>query len=220
VVCGRYKFILFKYNIFTNHTSQMNIEPATNYSTTTATALVTQESSSGTFLTRVVLVILLLALIGFNVFTYLDDFTEWFGETFGKPFREVARILGNTAADTAKKTIDISASGAKGIVDVTSGAATSGIDVLQKTIEKKQIEDPPIQIDNVVSNLKKDIPLPDDSMSRTQRGVRSKGSGAGYCYIGQDRGFRSCINIGENDVCMSGNIYPTESLCINPRLRV
>ncbi len=60
------------------------------------------------------------------------------------------------------------------------------------------------------------IPEADDSMSRVQMNPTSK---TGFCYIGEDRGFRSCIEVGEGDVCMSGNIFPTEAICINPNLR-
>ena len=60
------------------------------------------------------------------------------------------------------------------------------------------------------------IPQADDSMSRVQMNPTSK---SGFCYIGEDRGFRSCIEVGDGDVCMSGNIFPTEALCINPNLR-
>jgi hypothetical protein len=60
------------------------------------------------------------------------------------------------------------------------------------------------------------IPEADDSMSRMQMNPTSK---TGFCYIGEDRGFRSCIEVGEGDVCMSGNIFPSEAICINPNLR-
>ncbi len=43
---------------------------------------------------------------------------------------------------------------------------------------------------------------------------------SGFCYIGEDRGFRSCISVGEGDVCMSGDIFPSHAVCINPKLRV
>ena len=60
------------------------------------------------------------------------------------------------------------------------------------------------------------IPEADDSTSRIQMKPASK---SGFCYIGEDRGFRSCIEVGEGDVCMSGNIFPTDAICINPNLR-
>jgi hypothetical protein len=59
-------------------------------------------------------------------------------------------------------------------------------------------------------------PMPDDSMSSTQRLGPGK---SGYCYIGEDRGFRSCIAVRDGDVCMSGDIFPSQALCVNPSLR-
>jgi hypothetical protein len=60
------------------------------------------------------------------------------------------------------------------------------------------------------------IPQADDSTSSVQMKPTSK---SGFCYIGEDRGFRSCITVGAGDVCMSGDIFPTEAICINPKLR-
>ena len=60
------------------------------------------------------------------------------------------------------------------------------------------------------------IPQADDSMSRVQMNPTSK---TGFCYIGEDTGNRSCIKVGEGDVCMSGDIFPTQAICINPNLR-
>ena len=61
------------------------------------------------------------------------------------------------------------------------------------------------------------IPEPDDSGSLTQQSRSPPKSG--YCYIGEDRGFRSCIKVGEGDKCMSGDIFPSKEICINPNLR-
>ena len=200
-----------------------------------------ESSSPMSLLVRAVLIVLLLALIGFNVMTYLDDITRWFGETFGAPFQAAARFLGYAAIDTAQATVDVSAQGTKSAVDIAAGAATSGIDVLQQTIEQKgrqedqdqdqdqEPQDPQGQgkqrqqgpqmsssaaLQRALSHAKKQPPQPDDATSRTQRTGKS-----GYCYIGEDRGFRSCIKVGEEDTCMSGDIFPTHAICINPRLR-
>ena len=55
----------------------------------------------------------------------------------------------------------------------------------------------------------------DDSSSSIQKGT----SKAGFCYIGEDRGFRTCEEVGVNDTCMSGDIFPTRDVCVNPTLR-
>ena len=43
---------------------------------------------------------------------------------------------------------------------------------------------------------------------------------SGYCYVGKDRGHRSCVKIDENNTCMSGDIFPSQEICVNPNLRV
>jgi len=58
----------------------------------------------------------------------------------------------------------------------------------------------------------------DDSYSSIQMSKMS--SKSGWCFIGEDRGFRSCIRVGENDKCMSGDIFPSQEICVNPNLRV
>lgn len=94
---------------------------------------------------------------------------------------------------------------------------------LEKTLDTKPVIN---NIDNQNINLAPKpikkykklpvVPQADDSTSRVQMKPSSK---SGFCYIGEDRGFRSCIEVGEGDVCMSGNIFPTEAICINPNLR-
>lgn len=55
---------------------------------------------------------------------------------------------------------------------------------------------------------------PDDSSSSIQNNSKT-----GYCFIGEDRGFRSCAYVGANDTCMSQQIYPRLDICQNPSLR-
>jgi hypothetical protein len=60
--------------------------------------------------------------------------------------------------------------------------------------------------------------MPDDAASMVQS---SKASGkSGWCYIGEDRGFRSCVNVNTNDTCMSGKIFENQEKCIHPELRM
>ena len=40
----------------------------------------------------------------------------------------------------------------------------------------------------------------------------------GFCYIGYDNNKRVCTNIYEGDICMSGQVFPTMNVCINPNL--
>ena len=44
---------------------------------------------------------------------------------------------------------------------------------------------------------------------------------SGWCLVGEARGTgtRTCAPVGVNDVCMSGDIFPTQDVCVNPSLR-
>jgi len=59
-------------------------------------------------------------------------------------------------------------------------------------------------------------PRADDTTSVTQKQQSGK---AGYCYIGEDRGFRSCVRVEAGDKCMSGEVFNRHDICVNPTLR-
>jgi len=112
----------------------------------------------------------------------------------------------NSALNKIEKALEIKPA----INKIDGGASASGTSAAGTT-QASNLMTP-------VKNYKKlpVIPEVDDSTSRIQMKPTSK---AGFCYIGEDRGFRSCIDVGEGDVCMSGDIFPTEAICINPNLR-
>ena len=60
------------------------------------------------------------------------------------------------------------------------------------------------------------IPVSNDTDDPIQSNSKTK---SGSCYIGIDKGFRNCVSVGEGDTCMSGDIFPTLEMCINPKLR-
>jgi hypothetical protein len=40
-----------------------------------------------------------------------------------------------------------------------------------------------------------------------------------FCYIGYDKNQRECTNVYDGDICMSGQVFPTMDVCLNPNLR-
>jgi hypothetical protein len=164
-------------------------------------------------LLRYSLILLILAFLGFNIFTYLGKTTDFVTDMF-KP---ILAFFGYGIAETAKQTIDITAKGTNAIVNVAAGTATGGINVLENTLSgngmgmgRQQSTNAALQ-NAALQNAAQRTPIPDDRST-----TKSK---SGFCYIGEDRGFRSCIGVGEGDSCMSGDIFPTMDMCINPNLR-
>ena len=180
---------------------------------------------------RIGLILVILLFLGINVFSYLGDFLQSLKELVAPLLKNVLESLGYVVTEGTKDITEVTAEGAKLGIDVAAGTIASGIYVIQGQLD---IESPnqsnlsqqnqmnktnkfSSSLNDALANAEENTqPLPDDATSSTQRFGPNK---SGYCYIGEDRGFRSCIPVTENDICMSGGIFPSKDVCVNPSLR-
>jgi hypothetical protein len=183
--------------------------------------------SGGTIL-RYLAIILILSALGLNLFSYLGIATEF----ISKITSPILKLFGVAVAETTKTAVNVGAAGVKvgadvvsGGADVVAGAVTGGVNVLENTLSggltRNNIDSNSlISINKALSAAEKKInetPMPDETGSQIQT---SKTSGkTGYCFIGEDKGFRTCVNVTEDDECMSGDIFPSREICMNPSLR-
>jgi hypothetical protein len=194
-------------------------------------------TNGNTSYTRIGLIVVILLFLGVNIFSYLGDFLQIIKDAFAPLLKNILESFGYVVTETTKDVTQVAAAGAKLGIDVAAGTIESGVNVIQGQLDLEQGSGPgqrqglnPYQKNNLskqasmsasLSSALADAeyntePLPDDATSSTQRNGSGK---SGYCYIGEDRGFRSCIAIKEGDVCMSGEIFPTNAICVNPSLR-
>jgi len=173
-----------------------------------------------------IIIILILAFLGFNVFVYLAKGTQDLTNLFG-PFLQ--SIFG-TAANITGQTINVSAEGAKAVVGGTAGTIEGGLTSVQQEVAPSTIKGQTI---DASSQHKTDImeqsslnqalnsagAHPEEIEADVANSSIQGGGKAGWCYIGDDRGFRSCAQVGINDTCMSGEIFPSHDICMNPGLR-
>ena len=73
--------------------------------------------------------------------------------------------------------------------------------------------------DNESVNNQDSSPVNEDQSSDSTIQSRRSNKKSGWCYVGTDRNARSCIKVDDSTKCMSGNIFPSRTLCINPNLR-
>ncbi len=183
---------------------------------------------------RIGVIIVILLFLGVNIFSYLGDFFQNIKDTSAPIIGSILQNLGLVVTETTKDVTQITAEGAKLGVDVAAGTVESGIDVIQGQLDMDQsgsqnnTSTPTTNTNAKQGSLSASLtsaladaeynsePLPDDATSSTQRAGPTK---SGYCYIGEDRGFRSCISVKDSDVCMSGQIFPSNEICVNPSLR-
>jgi hypothetical protein len=177
------------------------------------------------------LIIIILALVGFNIFVYLAKGTQ----DISVVFKKILIYFGLASSEIISNT----AVGAKTVVDKAANAVIRGSNDIQGSLAKTRENGTPIQNtfpqhNDVDTDIMKNKTLnqtlnkskiqqkdtgsyqADESNSNIQQGV----SKAGYCYIGEDKGYRSCVYVNESDQCMSGDIFPTNEICVNPSLRV
>lgn len=195
-----------------------------------------------------IIIILILAFLGLNIFVYLAKGTQTIVDTLnpllGSLFKTTAAVTGETvdvAADGAKVVVG----GTKTIVNKTADAIETGLTAIQDitpNVEPKNIN-PNVAVSSIkgqpTSEPQPDIYSQGDQSSlnktlntrQTQQysekdyqayeassSVHRAGK-SGWCFIGEDRGFRSCAPVGVSDMCMSGDIFPTHEICMNPNLR-
>ena len=80
------------------------------------------------------LIILILAFLGFNLFTYLGQITGGITNLFGSTVSSAAVATGETIKQISK----MSATGTKGLVDVTDNTVEGGVDILEKRLSKNK----------------------------------------------------------------------------------
>lgn len=183
-----------------------------------------------------IIIILVLAFLGFNVFIYLAKGTQSFTE-FLEPYLS---YLGITVVNTTKQVVSTSAHG------LTAAGNILETELKRDTMVKQQTQQTQQQTESKKNNLgttnydykkEKDddecvIPkknnlmkalddaaqtsdyMADDALSSIQKQSKTK-----WCYIGEEKGVRNCVRLSESQKCMSGDIFPSSDICINPNLR-
>ena len=190
-----------------------------------------------------IFIILLLAYLGFNIFNYLAKGTQTTNDVLSPFWTYITSFFnyGPSSISSAQPD-DVGKHGNDGNASVADGdgASASKQDGGKKPISAENAKPNPASVSkmspdsvdnqnapdnaqntalNRALNISKQQELPkqdyvaNDSYDSTQQGK------AGWCYIGSEQGYRSCSQVGEADTCMSGNIFPTQDVCVNPSLR-
>lgn len=170
-----------------------------------------------------VIIVLILSLLGFNVFTYLAEGTRQTSGFFAKTLGTLLKMLGFEILDATEQTVSVSKKG----VDVTADAVTDAIDDAKRKVvgrtasgtikgapnssviggPERQQADP---IEQALKAAPNNLPEPEPAT----------GGAGGWCYIGDgEPNERVCASAGVNDTCMSGSIFPSQEICVNPELR-
>lgn len=200
-------------------------------------------------ITTWIILFFVLAFLGVNIFAYLakgtQDITGLFTPVINAILSLVGKLTGQVVSVTAggaKEVVDVTAdaldTGLTGLQNLGQSAAQGNLSIptanlspsfggtsVQSTIQ------PPDALQNNSLNMALNTAKTqqtggqqldgqdyeaDEASSSIQSGNVTK---AGWCFIGEDNGHRACAQVGVNDTCMSGDVFPSQEICINPSLR-
>ena len=153
---------------------------------------------------RYIFAFLLILFILINILAALNILPD----TLLNFFKPILVFFGHNVGETIRQTTNVTAKGIKSATRATSDSINNTLDMLEGDINNRN------QHKNQNRN---NIPMPSDSIENTSIGKTAEK--AGFCYVGTDRGHRSCIEVDDQDQCMSGDIFPTRDICVNPNLR-
>ena len=160
----------------------------------------------GSNIIKVLLIVSMVVFLAYNLYLFYyektDIFKKFFGITLFKSKQGTKNLVKNTEIG-AKQVIDIEKKAQK---NIGHSIAEIGKSIENQSKLKRAIEKPKKKESKVVE---------DDS---TESNIQQKKS-AGYCYIGSDRGYRSCVKLTDKDTCASNKIFPSMEICVNPELR-
>ena len=181
-----------------------------------------------------IFIILLLAYLGFNIFNYLAKGAETTNDVLSPFWAYIMPFFnyGPTSISSVETDEDNVDGEDKEVDDKQDGgnkpisaenATPNPASVSKMSPDSVHNQNAPDNAQNTALNralniskqqeLSKQEYVANDSYDSAQQGK------AGWCYIGSEQGYRSCSQVGEADTCMSGNIFPTQDVCVNPSLR-
>lgn len=164
-------------------------------------------SDDGVMVIKILLIVLAIAFLAYNAYLYFYEGTDIFQKFFGiilfKTGQGTSNVFNNTGQG-GKKIVDVVEKTGKG---VGKAVADTGRNIEERSTLKQAIEKPKKRKEKHV-----------DSDDSTESNIQHKKS-TGYCYIGSDRGYRTCVKMTGGDTCASGKVFPSKDICVNPNLR-
>jgi len=183
----------------------------------------TQTSESGLFSNKNIIIILLIVLLvfsflGINILTISGNIMQTFIQIFGPLVSQILSIFGYTTGTVLNKTADVVADTAKTGIDIAEGSIQSVGNILRDASQSNVDVRSKQSLDTVLNRgiLTGNEPRADTTENPIQKPITA--GKQNWCLVGEYQGKRGCIEVGEHDKCLSGQVFPNQKMCLNPTL--
>jgi hypothetical protein len=166
----------------------------------------------------VLIFLLVISFLGINLLSAGTNLLESLYNIFAPIVYQILGLLGFTAGTVINKTSDVVTDAAKVSVEVAGGAVHDVGDLLLNSTKNVPLPPTPT-IDKKINDAPApppEEPKPDTTTNPIQNPVSS--GKKSWCLVGEYQGRRGCIEISEQDKCISGQVFPEQKMCLNPTL--
>jgi len=164
--------------------------------------------SNKNILIGVLTVLLVFSFLGVNLLVVFGNLLQNI-INFAKPLvLYILSFFGYTAGSVLTTTADI-----------VGDTVITGVDIAQESVKSagqvlKNVSAP--SLDRTINQ--RDYVVNEPEPAPTSNPVIAGHSKKGWCLVGEHMAKRGCIEVGDYDKCMSGQVYPSQKMCLNPTL--
>ena len=154
--------------------------------------------SSKNMLITVLVVLLIFSLLGINILAIIGNFFTTLVQLLKPLVIQILSTFGYVTGTLIEKTADVIHKG--GDVLVTASAPNLN------------------NVNGIRGSFANSQPMPDSTTNPIQNPITS--AKAGWCLVGEYEGRRGCVAIGDQDKCLSGQVFPNQQMCLNPTMNI
>lgn len=173
------------------------------------------------------LLIVVLSLLGINVFIIFGNFFQTVIDVLKPVVSKTANDLEYSSGTLINESSNIVADASKTGIDILNGTMhsvgnlllmasgntptnTSGVSIFSgnKLDLDKSINQPP--------TVAPKSPEPNSTTSAIQ--TSPSAAKQNWCLIGDFQGKRGCVSVEDQNKCLSGQVFPSQQLCLNPTM--
>ena len=166
----------------------------------------------------ILVVLLIFSFLGINILVILGNIFQTFVQIFGPMVSQILSIFGYTTGTVLNKTADVVSDTAKTGIDIAEGSIQSVGNILRDASNPNVNDKTKYSLDNALNTGKVSLgePTADTSENPIQKPITA--GKQTWCLVGEYQGKRGCIEVNEHDRCLSGQVFPSQKMCLNPTL--
>lgn len=146
-------------------------------------------------------------------------------DTLGKTVQQIVIFITSVISWIVSSIAYLTGNALNTTTDVVSTTAKTGIDITDDTINSvgdlliKASNHNNSSLDKSLNNgtsTQKQSAEPSNPENPIQKPISS--NKANWCLVGEYQGKRGCVEVSDSSKCMSGQLFPSQSVCLNPNI--